>query len=387
MSLVTLLLAAPLLLSQADGPTAPDGRRGLGAGTELQELLRFQLTPTDEELALQRELADLLRDVAVLASLTEGFYRERGYFDLLDPLADPTLANLHAAYRRHLADPAGIAPRRNAVSRAFARAFLDTRFRVRAALLEGWEREADEVRGGLAVLRAAAHGFVVLDEAEGANAARRVDLAAALLRAARTDLASLREPMETAASTGPAPEDVEAFLEAFEASDRAEREQRVGEALARGAEQERLMAEVLLSSRLRASAAAELAWRAEQDALARGLLEEARQAFPDEEHAEPPREIQRLSKTRRRRLAREKAVLGLRHDPLDTELVWIAAETSRFVFGEREMVSHYDRYLALRGIVHYDERTYRDRQLTGREAAALFQVKEQERNEQVPRDQ
>jgi hypothetical protein len=377
-----LLLAASLLSLPGradDPPLAPDGRRGFGGGTPLTELLRQFRTPDDEEQAMQTELRDVVRDVTVLVSVTEGFYRERGYFDLLDPLADPTLDALHREFGRYVEDPGAIAPRGDQLARTFARMFLDTRFRVRFELLSGWRHEAAQVSGGLEVLRAAAHGFVTLDDVQGGNVARRIDLAGSVLRALRNDLTSLREPMDTAAATGVAPEAVDEFLGLFDIGDRGERERRIGEALS-GAETSRdRMGAILFRSRLQATAAVEFEWRAEMDERAGSLLDAARVAFPTRGEQEAPREIERLSKSRRRRLARENAVLGLTFDPLDDELAWIAAETSYVIYGQREGVSHYDRFLALRGVVHYDDRTYRGRKLSEREKTALYNVQEYER--------
>lgn len=371
---ILLALGAPAR-AQEEGPLAPDGRRGFGAETSLSDLLRQFRTPDEAEELLQTELRDAARDVAVLVSVTEGFYRERGYFELLDPLEDPTLATLHAEFRRYAVDPTSIASRGDRAAETFARMYLDTRFRVRLDLLDGWEEEVADVRGGLAVLRAAAHGFVNLGEDEAHNVARRIDLAGAVLRSMRNDLASLREPMETAPSTGVGPEEVSEFLGLFDIGDRAERERRIAAAVAHVEENEALMKAVLFTTRLRESAAADFARRIENGARARSLLEQARVAMPGW-GGEAPRDVARLSKTKRRRLAREKAVLGLAFDPLDDELAWIAAESSYLVYGELEAVSHFDRFLALHGIVHNDDRTFLSSELTDRERSALSYVQD-----------
>ncbi len=384
-----LLAIAALVLAAAqptggdgEGGLAPDGRRGLGSPTTVDKLLRQFRTPDEAEALLHKELYDLVRDVGVLVALAEGFYRERGYFDLLEPLQDPTLANLHAQFRRYARDPSSIASRGDRRAEAFARMFLDPRFRVRMRVIEGFEHETRQVLGGLDVLAVAANGLVSLDDVGASAIAWRVDLAAAHLRSVNSDLASLREPMDAAQATGPGPEEVQGFLALFDIGNRTEREKRVAEAIAREEEGAERMIAVLSSTRLLEKAAADYAARAEDDARSEALLEEASAALPGDSDAETPREIAQLSKSKRRRLAREKAILGLTFDPLNDELAWIAAEASRLVFGELEMASHYDRYLALHGIVHFDGRTYRGRRLTERETNALYYVQEYARTRQ-----
>ena len=182
-SLVTLA-AILLSVAVAAGPSqsgdakAPDGHRGFGIEIDLGDLLQQMRTPTEAEQAFILELETLARDVGVLADVTEGFYRDRGFFEILDSVEDPTLERLHEVYARYELDPSVVANRPTRIGRAFARMFLDSRFRVRRHLLSGWRREADEIRRGLAVLGGAAGGYVILDQKQVSNITRRIDLSA-----------------------------------------------------------------------------------------------------------------------------------------------------------------------------------------------------------------
>ena len=93
------------------------------------------------------------------------------------------MRDLHDAFRELARDPDPLLFTRDRRTIPFARMHLDTRFRVRMGLLDGWEREAGEVRKGLQVLGATADGFVALSDEEAHNAALRVDFAASVCAA------------------------------------------------------------------------------------------------------------------------------------------------------------------------------------------------------------
>ena len=63
-----------------------------------------------------------------------------------------------------------------------ARFFLDLRFRLRREVLGRFEREAREVRAGLALLRASEDGYVLLKDEEAQGIAARIDLSSPFLR-------------------------------------------------------------------------------------------------------------------------------------------------------------------------------------------------------------
>ena len=69
-----------------------------------------------------------------------------------------------------------------------------------------------------------------------------------------------------------------------------------------------------------------------------------------------------------------KGVEGLLHDPLSDALALYAAKASRIVHGTAEALSHYDRFLALRGIRSHDGRTWQERELDEDESEALLYI-------------
>lgn len=358
--------------SQAQGKEslAPDGRPGFGRDVDELSLLRFFRTPEEEDLVFLSELQRLAEDVGILVSITEGFYRERRYFNLLGPAQRGDLEQLLSSYRAYSLDPSSAINQGPAVSMAFARMHLDTRFRTRIDILREWGYEASQLRSGLRVLEGAASSFVVLGDDQARSVARRIDLAAARLRNMRLDLEAMRESMESARTGGPDPDQVKAFLALFEIGDRDARLKAIEADRLRAEREEKRMTSVLFTTKLRVEAASELEWRASSNAQARDLLEDALEALPESSDDVSP-ELRRMGKTKRRKVARERAIAGLNFDPLNEELAWIAAHTSKLVFGEYEAASHYDRFLTLRGIRHYQEATFRERDLSEREREAL----------------
>lgn len=383
---LTLAVLAPAIPAEAlpaagdDLPLAPDGRRGLGGKTPLSELLKLFRTPDEEEENSFAELEQLEQDVRVLEAQVVALYRSRDFFTILEGEPEETLPALHDAYRRAAEDLEAMVFRRDATAEAFARMHLDPRFRVRMGLLQSWEQEAREVRRGLAVLRAASDGFVALSEPETENVATRVDLSAALLRALRKDLEALREL--PGGDSGPSAEEVAAWFDIRTVENPAERLRRLEESKFEQARRASQMRQFLFGTQLEERVADLQSWRERAWAKAQALRAEARFALPeDDEEKDLSRELERLTKTERRRLARAKALEGLSYDPLDDELAYLAAVTSRIVHGTVEALSHYDRFLSLRGIRYHDDRTYRRRELTWEEADALLFVQETILNE------
>ena len=382
--LAVLLCLVPLGhaagLRASEEPKAPDGHRGFGSSVDLGKLLKKFRTPNKADHAFILELESLSRDVGVFADVTEGFYRDRGFFELLDPVEDQTLEVLHASYARYERDPSVVANRPKRIGRAFARMFLDSRFRVRRHLLESWTREAGDIERGLAVIQGAAHGYVILDGGQASNIARRLDLSAAILRSIRSDLESLREPPDSARDASVSEEEVTGFLDLFNIGDRTVREASQATAFEREQTSEQRMRSVLFTERLKKQASDQFSWRRAADSEASERLDRALEAEPDgEKRDDVPRQVSKLSKSKRRKLSRQKSLEGLSFDPLDEELAWIAGIMSSFVFGELETASHLDRFLVLRGISYRAEATYADRELTERERIALKYVQEIDR--------
>ena len=357
-------------------PEAPDGHRGLGKETSRQELLQLFRTPDEDEESFLAELGHLERDIDVLVDNAVGVYRSRGYLDVLEPALDPTVKDLHRMFRELLRDPVStMSDEGHSVE--FARMFLDTRFRVRMGLLDGWESEADELRHGLAVLDAAANGLVELTDHEAANIAQRVDFSAAALRAVKMDLEALREVPGWPGDTGVDDEAVTRWLALASIEDEEERARGVDASKYDEARRATQMRQMLFTTRLEEHVREELDWRREQDMKAYGHYREALEAWPDDDDKSSgvlAAELRKMSKTERRRRTREKALESLAYDPLDREAAYLAGQSARMVHGTVEALSHYDRFLALDGVRYNDDSTYRRRELTDRQEDALLYI-------------
>jgi anti-sigma factor ChrR (cupin superfamily) len=371
-----LLASAWLALgATAQGGRAPDGQPGLGEAFELSELLDRMRATKDEEQDWLAGLEALGGEVGLLFATAAEEYRSRGYFALLEPEAALDLATLHAAWREAAADPEPLLAQGGVRGRALAGMLLDPRFRVRAWLHEDFETERREVRTGLAVLRGAATSFVTLSIDEARAIAQRVDVSAARLRAARSDLMALRgsamarhEPL----AKDPA---VTALLAAARTEDPAARRSALADGLGKADQRVTLMRSALFSERLMPAVEAHLEWRKRLLAEAAVRRAEARVYLPGTpESQEAPVEIQRLKKHERIRWAGYSARAGLVADPLDDELAFVAARAADFQWGDLEARPLYDRFLFLRGIHHFDHRTLRDRRLDAWETEALDAV-------------
>ncbi len=368
-----VLTLVPLL---ADVAQAPDGRPGLGAESSLSVLLGVFQSPDESEEELLRHLLELESRVAVLEASLRGLYQDRGYFEVLERRDEQSVARLHEVLRAFLEDPEADLVRKGESRRRWAQLFLDARLRVRMDVLEGWREDARTLTKGLAALRANTDGWTRLREDEAQNVAGLVDLSAALLRARLRDLEALREdstacPVDQAA--------VERLLGACDLPPGAERLARLaGEAEGMRAAAEG-MERMLFSTRLAQDALPWLQWRELRDGHAAAKRAEVRVWQPQTtEGKDAPPEIGRMKKTTRRREAYRRALAGLAYDPLDEELAYAAGLMSRYVAGTLEALSHYDRFLALRGIRVHDYRTWGKRELTDEEEDALYFIQQYE---------
>ena len=383
MAIPALLLAllphsvAPPAPLQDRHPEAPDGRRGIGVESELSDILRLFRQPDAEDEAFLLELARLEEDVEVLAATAAGLYRQRDYFALLPNGAEETLDHLHHAFRLHALDPREVlSGEEDTRAPAFAAMMLDVRFRTRVDLLLDWRANADEIRLGLAVLKAATDGWVRPGDEEARNVAVRVDVAAALLRARFKDLEALREAPLSLPDVDP--RELEALLVRPDGETPDELRRFLADVGVRQAVRVERMRELLFTPRIEADAADWLDWRRARKGVAAMAADEVRLYRPDTDEGEAaPPEIKRLTKTKRRRMAYGRALEGLANDPLNAELAYAAGVLARFVGGTADALSHYDRFLALSGIRAHDHHTYRDRELTPEEEDALFYVQDE----------
>jgi hypothetical protein len=369
---LTLLLARPGA-AQIGGPEAPDGRRGLGADGTAQEILHAFRAPNGDEEQLLAELRTLRTDVDLQVASAHGLYSRRGYYELLPPSVERSPEPLAAAFEQLASDPDRLQRASAPARQAFARLFFDTRFRARAPLLAAARLERRELDAGLAVLRAATDGFVSLQGPEARGIARRVDLAAARLRAIRTDLDALRElPWDVGVAPSWTPNELVTRL-LLPTSPEGRGDPRASEA-----DRVARMQQLFVSSRPGERLTRELLWRNGADARAEDWLASAARALPtdDEDEAELQDELRGLTRTKRRRMAWEQALRGLEEDPLDPDLAWLAGEASRYVRGTLETLGHYDRTLALSGIRSHLSWTYADRVLSKRLQETLYYVQQ-----------
>jgi len=376
-------LASPQARAEAELPTAPDGRRGLGSSSELPELLALFRKPTREDREFLGELLDLEPRLRVLVSTTEGLYRDRGFLDLVPRGEEKTLERLHRLHGEVADEPGLRLERVGRKGRIWAELLLDPRIWMRIEVLQGWERDARDLRLGLGVLRAVTDGWVRLDAAAARTIAKRVDLAAALLRARLLDLSALRET--TGASSEIADEDRERFLSFLAIEDDRQRDHLLSVELETVGRRVAAMRGVLFTHRLELQAAELVHERREGGRQLEELRPDVRLWQPQTpEGKKAPSDIRRIKKTARRREAYRLALQGLRYDPLDEEMAYTAGLMAQFVAGTYESLSYFDRFLALRSIRSYDDRNWRKRKLTEEESTALFQIQQFE-SEEFPR--
>lgn len=355
---------------------APDGRAGLGS-RNLQELLKLMRSPSASDERWLAELRALPAEARSWIALTEGLYRARGLYALLGLQGSDSVAGLHARYAQLARDAQAVAALDAAGARAYARMHLDARLRARMAILDRVESEARELEGGLGLLRAAASTYATLNATEARALAQRVDLAAALLRAACRDLEALRELPD--AQGGVTDSSVDAWIAATRAADAQVARAAFDASRSSALRQVLALQSSLAHPRLEERLAPQLAQR-EDDRAAGGLaLRDTLLWRPDTEAGlEAPEPMASTKRAERRRIARTRALEGLERDPFSDQLTYCAAETSRIYYGEYEAVGLYDRFLALRGIAFQDDRTWRSRTLDAQEQHALSFVQDYE---------
>jgi hypothetical protein len=354
---------------------APDGRRGLGALTPLNDLLSLLRSNAEPDRAFKLELDTLVSDLKLQLDQVRTAYEQAQLFELLAPGDPRTLDALHARFGELAEDPLPTLAAGGKRAAALAQLLLDARMQVRARALGDAELELVELENGLRALRAATDGFATFTQVEASNIAARVDLAASWLRALRNDLAALRVPFDARAHS----EQV-ALLLTFAAASEGEGVRRAN--VERLCEPQRKLAELmgasLFTTRLAPSVESLVQWRAELLRAAAPLVERAERALPEADRNAPPdATLTALSKSERVRRSGQLAFEALQHDPLDERAVWLMAHASEFHYGLLQSRPWYDRYLALRRIRSHDHRSYQGRKLDARENEALEAVQRQ----------
>jgi hypothetical protein len=379
-----ILLAAGLLggaiatttnLPGAQGPLAPDGRPGLGTERTAHEISRLFASPGEEQLQLLQALNDLPSDVLIRREMVRRWYRELGYFSILERTSDQNLEDLHERYQQLNLDAMGALMSSSETIGPFLQMFLDQRFRLRLALFDTFDLESVELRKGLRLLSASQDGFYDLRDSEAKNIASRVDLAAAALRAIRLDLDALRETGTAGAPGAPDPAwmaELIGITKVRGERDRLRSLEVLREKLGRRLER---LESSMFWPRLKKKVSVLMDKRASYSAQANEHLERTRQYLllsPFDE--EPNEEIRAMSQTDRFRYAMSEAVRGVTADPLNEELTYLTGVTTERFYSPHESRMWFDRYLALRGIRSQDIETTRGRQLTPEEENALQKV-------------
>ena len=367
--LAALLLASPASPAQAPTPrpqhaagVAPDGEPGLGTGRKIRDLERF--LRSDAGRAHLASWAALERDVGVLISLAAEGERASGYHELL-PGREQTTEAVRAAFRDRATRADAILRKGTSDRALFARMLADARFRARLGVLEGLEAERADLRRGLALFSAELAGFAALSDLEADAAARRVDLAAARLRAAKLDLEALRERR----GEDPWKQDAEELVAL--ARDPAREADLLGQ-IARCADRAERLAAGLFTRRNAKELEPAIAEREGRKARAASVLAEVRTLLPETADREQvSREVAAMPKHRRCELATWRALEGLAEDPLSEDLEWCAGAAKDFLRGALESRAYFDRYLALRGIRAHEHATLKGRELTKEERRAL----------------
>ena len=367
-----LLVGLAGLIPTDDGSSlAPDGARGFGQGVEPAAILRVLRSSDEADEAFLSELAELPGRVPTAVDELERPYRRLGYFALVDD-PEASVDELHASFVEALRDPVAALARAEPQATAFAAMLVDVRFRVRLDLIRAAHIDSEELPAALAVLTATTRGRADLASSTILTLARRVDVAASRLRSLEKDLVALRRATSGSGGTG------QLVRELVEAARDERRDASLLTATLEQVDRQReTMARALFSTRLDQTLALELRWREQAAERAARLAAQARELFPGDEGHEPSDAFSAESssdRTRRARRALSLALEGLELDPLHEQLTWIAAETNDLVGGGADGRTLFERFLALRGIRSWDDKSYRGRKLTPPEERALWVV-------------
>ena len=351
----------------------------------MREIARGLRSPEPEDRGFVASLYGLEDELRVLLALATDHYRSSGYFELVaiaereerpatgsSEASRTPLEQLGDAFRQRSAHAAAALEKGGVQADLLARLLVDTRFRVRAQVIDGLEFEIADLKAGLAVLFAELDGFAGLRDGEADAIARRVDLSASRLRAAKLDLEVLREDAQDGRVVETWGKDLEALFELIRTDDPERRDRDLPDALSRLEERETNMSSALFSTRFDARLASELEKRGKDLEGAAAILPRLRALVAGGTAAdEVDPAIKRMSKHQRFTEAARASLQGLELDPLGEELNWIQGETSDFLQGSLESRRFFDRYLALRGIRVHDHRTHQGRDLSREEKRAI----------------
>ena len=367
--------------TEAPWELAPDGARGFGTSPEPEDVTDLIRSKAAADLEFVGGLLESATQVQILVALAHRRYERMGYLELVPPgepgsrpsIADPALGHefevLAERFGVLLQAPDSLYTRTQAL--AFARMVADYRFRVRAHILKGVELDLVLLPGTLRIFTAHAHGLAGLEKGPALNTlASQADLAAARLRALRLDLEALYQPV-VSATHGDSAEVVE-LAAALTVGDTGRAEALVGVLDARARKSARMLEQGLFTPRLDLQHVAALAER-------RAAWEKGARSNREMELLVPFRstggiggEIGGVRATDRYQLAVNSGREGLAAAPAHPELNFSLGLCLDFIAGRGISMRYFDRFLALRGILHWEERCFSGRPLDAREAYAAW---------------
>ncbi len=369
------VLPGSMQASSGDIPLAPDGKRGFGNDLEQRRLTDLLRSKDESDCAFLQELTQLSITTRVHIMSVRQHYVERGYFKFLPAVAGENLGQLHSAYALASASPARELAAKDGRSKALAAMLVDTKFNVRRDLIKRAEVAVQDLDRARSVFGATVVGYASVSLAEVQHVAARADLAAAELRALRSDLDVLT-PSE--ADKEPSAEDAglsQRLLEIGRIPDERTRADALRAALASRLELERRMQPMLFSVRVEPRLTALRQWRDRSLESAADARAKVLELLPDTPEGDKPSpEIARLKKSQRMEQAGALAREAMANDPLDPDLVWAAGHALHFAWPGLESVALFDRFLALEGLRTSDANPGNGRKLTPREAEAYAAV-------------
>jgi hypothetical protein len=367
--------------TEAPWELAPDGARGFGTSPEPEDVTDLIRSKAAADLKFVGGLLESATQVQILVALAHRRYERMGYLELVPPgepgsrpsIADPALGHELEA----LAERFGVllqapdSPYTRTQALAFARMVADDRFRVRAHILKGVELDLVLLPGTLRIFTAHAHGLAGLEKGPALNTlASQADLAAARLRALRLDLEALYQPAVSAAH-GDSAEVVE-LAAALTVGDTGRAEALVGVLDAGARKSARMLEQGLFTPRFDLQHVAALAER-------RAAWEKGARSNREMELLVPFRstggiggEIGGVRATDRYQLAVNSGREGLAAAPAHSGLNFSLGLCLDFIAGRGISMRYFDRFLALRGILHWEERCFSGRPLDAREAYAAW---------------
>ena len=172
-------------------PQAPDGKRGFGVDLKQKELSKLLKSNAPADRAFFAELDELALTARVRLLGLRQHYAARGYFRLLPGSAGDDLDLLHQTYAKLRDDPGATLGANDARAKALSGMIVDTKFNVRRELAVRAAMAVLDLEHARAVFGATQDGYVDLSPSELVHLGARADLAAAELRALRSDLEAL----------------------------------------------------------------------------------------------------------------------------------------------------------------------------------------------------